>query len=183
MAIIYGRIGTPQWYTADFPEPTVPAGWAIMQSPPPMDNPSNFAYYEYRARPDGTWQYTQIPAPPKTIVWYDGKLQVDNGDYTFSPVSPSILPAKRRFRLDVTLGANGSTTVDLSQYNFLLPPSLYQITTENAAGQSIYPKFASQTPTSVVVTGRRTRAAVLLNNGPYEAAPAGEVVSFWVHEN
>lgn len=183
MSVIYGRIGTPQFYVADSPEPSTPIGWAVMQGFPPEGNPSNFAFYAYWAKADGSWQYVQIPAPPKPIVWYDNKLMVDNGDYTFSPVSPLALPARRRLLLSTTLGANGVAVVDLTQYGFTSPPSIYQVIGKNAAAQVVFPRFSAVSATSVTVTGERTRATILLNNTPFEPAPAGEVVSFWVHEN
>ena len=184
MDAIYGRVGTQFFYME--PNPDVyppPAGWVVMQSLPPAASGMGNQYFEYRAQANGTWLEFKMPAPAKAIVWYDGRLQVDNGDGTFSPVSPLALPARRRIKLDVTLGTGGSTAVDLTQYGFTLAPTLYQIITKNAAKQVLFPKFSGVTKDAATVTGERSRATLLLSDGPFEPAVAGDVVSFWVQEN
>jgi len=183
MSYIYARIGTAIFYELDYLRDPIPDGQVIMPGYPPANSAAGNQYFEWRASEQGTWYEVKMPAPAVPVVWYGGRLQTQNPDNSFTPMPANSIPARRRIPVNVTLGTNGQSTLDLSSYNFTAAPTLFQVVTKNASGQTMYPKFAEVKAASAIISGERTRATLLLNAGPFEPCVAGDVVSLIIQEN
>lgn len=183
MSVIYARIGTSIFYEVDQALAVTPPGQVIMPGYPPANSSAGNPYFEWRANAQGQWYEFKLPAPAVPVMWYDGRLQTQNPDNSFTPMPANSIPARRRIPLSVTLGTNGVATLDLSSYNFTAAPTLFQVVTKNAAGQTMYPKFADVKAGSATISGERTRATLVLSQGPFEPCVAGDVVSLIIQEN
>lgn len=183
MPLIYARIGTNLFYELEQALSKTSAGQIVMPSYPPATSAAGNQYFEWRANAQGQWYEVAMPAPAVPVVWYDGKLQTQNPDNSFTPMPATSIPARRRIPVNVTLGTNGQSMLDMSSYGFTAAPTLFQVVTKNTNGQTMYPKFADVKAGSAIITGERTRATILLNTGPFEPCVAGDIVSLIIQEN
>lgn len=193
MAWIYGRLNSTECYDNGGPLDPPDSNWVLMNGYPPANSgatPPN-QYFEYRAQADGTWKEFAIPAPAKVLVIHDGKLKLAGCSYLDpNPVLTTLtdLPgfppaAKRRTRANITIGANGTGTLDLTSSAYAAAPDIDPIVTTKADGSALYiPRVVSVSQTALVVSAVRTKGTLLLTAGPVEPATSGDVVSVWVLE-
>jgi hypothetical protein len=182
---IYAKLGTSIFY--DTETPGLEPGWVQMLSYPPATSSHGYTYFEYRAQADGTWVEVQIPPPAKPVVLHDGKLKTVSPDNSMEELAGWQMPAKRRVRKDITLGAGGVATISITptppEPGYAVTPQVDPIATYNAAKTlQFIPKVTAVSPTSLTVEAVRTKGTVLLNVGVVEAAVAGDVVSVWIIE-
>lgn len=192
MPYIYGKLNSTEFYDNGGPLDPPDPNWVLMTSyPPPAStaNPAN-QYFEYRAQPDGTWKEFAIPAPAKVLVIHDGKIKLASCYYLEAnptEIAVTALPgfptAKRRIRVNITLGASGVGTLDLTPYAFAAAPDVDPIVTSKADNTVSYiPRIVSVSATSLSVSAVRTKGTLLLTAGPVEQAASGDVVSVWLLE-
>jgi len=194
---IYGKLNSTEFYDNGGPLDPPDPNWILMVGYPPAVSgatPPN-PYFEYRAQTNGTWLEFAIPAPARVLVVHDGKLKTVSCIYLgtdFAETSVGALPSfaasqRRRTRKDITIGANGVGTIDITppagQPPYAVAPDIDPIVTTNASGTVTYvPKVSALSTTSLSVTAVRTKGTLLLTAGPIEAAVAGDVVSVWIIE-
>lgn len=185
MSYVYAQIGNANWYEEE-QIITAPKGWALMISRPPVDNPNpnNYKYFAYLAQANGTWLYSEMPAPAKMLVWYDGKLQTDNGDGTYSPVPASYIPAKRHIPVDVTLGTDGTKVVDLSGLGYA-NFEVYPQSGFSSNGRLVVAMATNMVAgKTVTISARRTKVGGTVTDllASLSEAAAGETVKILVWE-
>lgn len=99
-----------------------------------------------------------------------------------SVATMSVAAQKRPVRVNVTLGANGVSTVALPA-GLTAAPDIDPIVTLNAAGTILYvPRVTAVTATSITVAGAKTKGILLLSGSALEPCTTGDVVSLWLTE-
>ncbi len=93
------------------------------------------------------------------------------------------LEAKTPFRLDITLAVGGLATVDLTSYKLADVPKVDQIITVSGSGDATvmtFPVVTASSKTSLTVSGKKTKGALLLSAGPMAQCTTNGKVSIWI---